>query len=146
MASPDKCPPQRLLEVFVADSIKRSSKTLTVLQGLTGIHRSTLGRMRLGRCPVSFDEAKTVFRALNRPSYALFMLAWLGEEGIVTDEVLGYLEHFLSNLPELIERLNELGPSLNPKWAVGSVHHLASLMVQHADRIRHADTFHVPSG
>ena len=133
-----------LLSRYVAASIRDSAKSLSVLQQLTGLHRSKLGRMRLGRHQVTFEEADLVFRALGKPVRAMFMLVCLGEDFAITPEVLGYLEIFLSNLPLLIGQLNELGPQLNPKWGSGSVHHLGAILAELAERRSKADVFRGP--
>lgn len=139
-----ECSSDGLLARYVATSIRESAKSLTVLQGLTGLHRSKLGRMRLGRHPVTFEEAHLVFRAVDKPVRALSVLSCLGEDCAITPEVLGYLEQFLSNLPLLIERLNELGNMLNPKWGTGSVHHLVGVLGELAARRSEADQFRSP--
>ena len=132
---------QALLERLVAECIKDSGTTLDVLQKVTGIHRAKLGRMRLCKCQVTCDEADLVFAAVRRPGRAMMMLALLGEERLFTPEAMAYLDNFLSDLPGLLVRLNELGPTLNPKWAHGSAHHIGTLMQEHADRRMQADAF-----
>lgn len=136
---------QALLERQIAECIKASGMTLDILQNLTGIHRAKLGRMRLGKCNVTCDEAELVFAAVRRPSRALMTLVLLGEDRTLTPETIAYLENFMRDLPDLLGRLNELGPTLNPKWAHGSAHHLGVLMAQHADRRMQAEAF-APDG
>lgn len=132
---------QALLDRRVADSIRASGKTLDELMVETGIHRAKLGRMRLCKCTVTCDEADKIFAAVRCPSRAYMILAALGEERAFTSETMDYLENLLTDLPSLLDRLNDLGPTLNPKWAHGSVHHLGVLMSEHADRRTQADTF-----
>jgi len=132
---------QALLERQVAECIKDSGKTLDILQKETGIHRAKLGRMRLCKCHVTFDEAAMIFSAVSRPSLALMALALLEQEGALTPETMAYLDNFLADLPDLLERLNQLGPTLNPKWAHGSAHHIGVLMAEHADRRLQAEAF-----
>jgi hypothetical protein len=132
---------QALLEQRVAQTIRDSGMTLDELQGETGIHRSKLGRMRLSKVTITCDEAEKVFSAVRCPSRAYMILAALGEERTLTSEAMAYLENLLTDLPSLLDRLNDLGPTLNPKWAHGSVHHLGVLMSEHADRRTEADAF-----
>lgn len=73
------------------------------------------------------------------------MLSLLGEENHFSPQAMAYLDNFLSDIPRLLTRLNELGPTLNPKWAHGSAHHLGVLMEQHADRLLKAEMF-APDG
>lgn len=133
-----------LLARYVAASIRELAQSLTALQEMTGLHRSKLGRMRMGRHAVSLHEACVVLQAVGSPVRALFVLSCLGEDRLATPEVLAYLEHFLSNLPLLIDRLNDLGPQLNPKWGSGSVHHLADVLAGLAARKSEADIFRAP--
>jgi hypothetical protein len=131
----------QLLKRQVARCIVGSHMTLDALHDATGINRAKLGRMRLEKGPVSFDEAEAVFRATQSPSRAMVLLACLEEERVLTPQVLNYLEHFLGALPSLLDRLNDLGPMLNPQWAQGSAHYIGTLMAEHADRRCRADLF-----
>ena len=137
---------QALLDRQVAQSIINSGMTLDVLQHATGIHRAKLGRMRLSKCTVTCDEAEKIFAAVRCPTRALMTLAAIGEDRTFTPETMAYLDNFLSDLPSLLERLNELGPTLNPKWAHGSAHHIGVLMAEHADRRLEAETFRPGQG
>jgi len=140
-----QCGKQALLERQVAECIKASGMTLDILQKVTGIHRAKLGRMRLCKCQVTCDEADMVFAAVHRPGRALMTLALLGEDRLFSPEAMAYLDNFLSDLPGLLDRLHELGPTLNPKWAHGSAHHIGVLMQEHADRLLQAEAF-APGG
>jgi len=132
---------QALLERQVAESIKRSSMTLDTLHEATGIARAKLGRMRLGKAPVTVDEAETVFEAVRLPSRALFMLACLGEDRPFTPETMAYIEGLMTAMPKLLDTLNDFGSALNPKWAQGSAHHLGVLMAAHVERKLLAEAF-----
>lgn len=132
---------QLLLVRQVAEIIKSSRMTLDELHDETGINRAKLGRMRLAKAPVTFDEAEAIFRATKCPSRAMVTLACLGEDRILTPEALAYLDHFLGALPSLLDNLNQLGSTLNPKWAHGSAHHIGVLMAEHADRRVQAEAF-----
>jgi hypothetical protein len=138
-------PRQSLLARQVSQIIKESHMTLDELQAETSINRAKLGRMRLGTAPVSFDEAEVIFRATKCPSRAMVTLACLGEDRILTPEALAYLDHFLGALPSLLDQLNGLGETLNPKWAHGSAHHIGTLMTEHAARLLQAEAFTAPA-
>lgn len=132
---------QSLLKRQVMQCITSSHMTLDELQVSTGINRAKLGRLRLGKGPITFDEAEAIFRAARCPSRAMMMLACLEEDRCLTPETMSYLELFLNALPSLLDRLNDLGSTLNPKWAQGSAHHIGVLMAEHADRLIQAETF-----
>lgn len=132
---------QRLLERHVAECMIGSRNTLDDLGKMTGLSRAKLGRLRLGKARITCDEAYSVFSAVNSHGRALLILACLGEETRLTGETLAYLDLFLSDLPHLLTRLNDLGPTLNPRWARGSIHHLGALMKEHADRRIQAEAF-----
>lgn len=88
------------------ECIDHSGLTLDILQKLTGIHRTKLGRMRLCKCQVTCDEADQVFLAVRRPRRAPMMLALLGEENHFTPQAMAYLDNFLSDIRSLLTRLN----------------------------------------
>lgn len=132
---------QALLERQVAECIKDSAITLDALQKITGIHRAKLGRMRLGKCQVSVDEAERIFKAVRRPSLALFLLACLGDSRENTPETMHYLEGLMAAMPRFIDTLNHLGTALNPKWAQGSAHQIGNALIEHAERLLRADPF-----
>ena len=110
-----------------------------MLQQLTGIHRAKLGRIRVRKYHVTFDEAETIFAAVRRPGRALFMLACLEEDREITPEAMEFLDGLISAMPRLIDQLIDFGPALNPKWAQGTAHHIGALMAQQVERKLQAD-------
>jgi hypothetical protein len=132
---------QILLEQRVAQSIRTSSLTLDELQKLTGIHRAKLGRMRLGKCHPTVDEAESVFQAARQPGRAHFLLACLGDDRDNTPETMSYLEGLMAAMPRFLDTLNDMGSTLNPKWAQGSALFMGQALAEHAGKVLRADTF-----
>jgi hypothetical protein len=90
---------------------------------------------------ITCDKAKKIFCAVRCTCQVYMILAALAEKRRLTSEAMAYLGNLLTDRPSLPDRLNNLGPTLNPKWAHGSVDHPGVLMSEHADRRTEADAF-----